>query len=182
MFSVLRFSSPGCAPNFLWLSYVQGPSISSQYICKHTHYALVCNVVREDVVLLLRLKCTTRMKITGFDAIVSADALKSLKPAPDIFLAASRILDIPNSEVDSRMCNAVLLPPITIFFFLDTFMWVSMLGQKMLGFQLTSLGAFDAEETVMLTRNLDQSFKLFEKFFDIYVKVSMLDRYQASLS
>lgn len=57
-----------------------------------------------------------------------------------------------------------------------------MLGQKMLGFQLTSLGAFDAEETVMLTRNLDQSFKLFEKFFDIYVKVSMLDRYQASLS
>lgn len=52
----------------------------------------------------------------------------------------------------------------------------------MLGFQLTSLGAFDAEETVMLTRNLDQSFKLFEKFFDIYVKVSMLDRYQASLS
>jgi len=31
--------------------------------------------------------------------IVSADAFENLKPAPDIFLAASRILNVPPSEV-----------------------------------------------------------------------------------
>lgn len=35
-----------------------------------------------------------------FDAIVSADAFKNLKPAPDIFLAASKILGVDTSEVN----------------------------------------------------------------------------------
>lgn len=34
-----------------------------------------------------------------FDAIVSADAFENLKPAPDIFLAASKNLSITPSEV-----------------------------------------------------------------------------------
>ncbi|XP_024024937.1 protein SUPPRESSOR OF QUENCHING 1, chloroplastic isoform X2 [Morus notabilis] len=33
-----------------------------------------------------------------FNAIVSADAFENLKPAPDIFLAASKILNVPTSE------------------------------------------------------------------------------------
>lgn len=34
-----------------------------------------------------------------FDAIVSADAFEKLKPAPDIFLAASKILGVDTNEV-----------------------------------------------------------------------------------
>ena len=37
--------------------------------------------------------------IYRFDAIVSADAFENLKPAPDIFFAASKILNIPPNEV-----------------------------------------------------------------------------------
>lgn len=37
--------------------------------------------------------------IYRFDAIVSADAFENLKPAPDIFLAASKILDVSTDEV-----------------------------------------------------------------------------------
>ncbi|KAF3662353.1 L-idonate 5-dehydrogenase [Capsicum annuum] len=45
-----------------------------------------------------------------FDAIVSDDAFKNLKPAPDNFLAASWIYDLPICEVVSRMSNAASLP------------------------------------------------------------------------
>ncbi|KAM7272381.1 hypothetical protein ACFE04_027044 [Oxalis oulophora] len=50
------------------------------------------------------------LPLSLFDAIVSADAFENLKPSPDIFLAASKILDVPPSEleVDSdNRCIAV---------------------------------------------------------------------------
>ncbi|XP_010549436.1 PREDICTED: NHL repeat-containing protein 2 [Tarenaya hassleriana] len=50
-----------------------------------------------------RIKVDTNLTAAGlplsmFDAIVSADAFENLKPAPDIFLAAAKILDVPPSE------------------------------------------------------------------------------------
>ncbi|CAJ1869524.1 unnamed protein product, partial [Sphenostylis stenocarpa] len=50
-----------------------------------------------------RVKVDANLAASGlpfsmFDAIVSADAFENLKPAPDIFLAASRILNVPPSE------------------------------------------------------------------------------------
>lgn len=42
------------------------------------------------------LKCLMDIR---FDAIVSADAFENLKPAPDIFLTASKNLNVPESEV-----------------------------------------------------------------------------------
>ncbi|URD80241.1 Redoxin [Musa troglodytarum] len=38
------------------------------------------------------------LPVSLFDAIVSADAFENLKPAPDIFLAASKNLNVPQSE------------------------------------------------------------------------------------
>ncbi|KAK9084377.1 hypothetical protein Scep_030848 [Stephania cephalantha] len=38
------------------------------------------------------------LPVSMFDAIVSADAFENLKPAPDIFIAASKILNVPPSE------------------------------------------------------------------------------------
>lgn len=43
-----------------------------------------------------------------FDVIISADAFEKLKPAPDIFLAASKSLDVPQSQVygvSKNCCN-----------------------------------------------------------------------------
>lgn len=38
------------------------------------------------------------LPVSMFDAIVSADAFENLKPAPDIFLAAAKNLNVPTSE------------------------------------------------------------------------------------
>ncbi|KAK9147080.1 hypothetical protein Sjap_006983 [Stephania japonica] len=50
-----------------------------------------------------RIKVNANLAAAGllvsmFDAIVSADAFENLKPAPDIFIAASKILNVPPSE------------------------------------------------------------------------------------
>ncbi|XP_038878874.1 protein SUPPRESSOR OF QUENCHING 1, chloroplastic [Benincasa hispida] len=38
------------------------------------------------------------LPLSMFDAIVSADAFENLKPAPDIFIAASKLLNVPSDE------------------------------------------------------------------------------------
>ncbi|PWA90389.1 haloacid dehalogenase-like hydrolase family protein [Artemisia annua] len=50
-----------------------------------------------------RIKVDANLAAAGlplslFDAIVSADAFENLKPAPDIFIAASKLLNVPPSE------------------------------------------------------------------------------------
>ncbi|TYK10299.1 NHL repeat-containing protein 2 isoform X1 [Cucumis melo var. makuwa] len=50
-----------------------------------------------------RIKVDANLAAAGlppsmFDAIVSADAFENLKPAPDIFIAASKLLNVPSDE------------------------------------------------------------------------------------
>ena len=47
-----------------------------------------------------------------FDAIVSADAFENLKPAPDIFFAASKILNVPPGEVCIPVPNILVAAPL----------------------------------------------------------------------
>ncbi|KAF3670586.1 putative transcription factor-like [Capsicum annuum] len=86
---------------------------SAEGIAGHKHFVDIMNLLVMEsgaqtpnvVVFLYGLGQSFPYKLTfgvklcpRFDAIVSADAFKNLKPAPDIFLAASRILDVPISE------------------------------------------------------------------------------------
>ncbi|GKB96615.1 NHL repeat-containing protein 2 [Tanacetum coccineum] len=53
-----------------------------------------------------RIKVDANLAAAGlpssmFDAIVSADAFENLKPAPDIFIAASKLLNVPPSELET---------------------------------------------------------------------------------
>lgn len=56
-----------------------------------------------------------------FDAIVSADAFEKLKPAPDIFLAASKILEVPTSEVYWHILNYLMQSVLVMNFTFDFF-------------------------------------------------------------
>ncbi|KAH9322715.1 hypothetical protein KI387_017354, partial [Taxus chinensis] len=38
------------------------------------------------------------LPLSNFDAIISADSFENLKPAPDIFLAAAKVLNVPSNE------------------------------------------------------------------------------------
>ncbi|XP_008246083.1 PREDICTED: NHL repeat-containing protein 2 [Prunus mume] len=51
-----------------------------------------------DRIKVIANLAAANLPLSMFDAIVSADAFEKLKPAPDIFLAASKILDVPVSE------------------------------------------------------------------------------------
>jgi len=53
-----------------------------------------------DIILVLIQKNKMiSLHLCSFDAIVSADLFENLKPAPDIFLAAAKMLNVPPNEV-----------------------------------------------------------------------------------
>lgn len=71
-----------------------------RYICSHASHDLFLWSYGSHYFWIFQLFTIYNFNlIIRFDAIVSADAFENLKPAPDIFLAASKILDVPPSEV-----------------------------------------------------------------------------------
>lgn len=71
-----------------------------RYICSHASHDLFFWSYSSHYFWIFQLFNIYNFNlIIRFDAIVSADAFENLKPAPDIFLAASKILHVPPSEV-----------------------------------------------------------------------------------